>query len=216
VSGFPRIEPLGDSALLVTLGTAVDVALNARVVRLAAAVRGLAWPGVLDVVPAYASLAVFFDPLRTDPDALARRLTGVVAEPSGAGTDEGRLHIVSVRYDGPDLAVVAELTGLAPADVVRRHAARDYRVLFLGFVPGFAYLGPLDPLLVLPRRAEPRRQVPAGSVAIAGAQTGIYPLPTPGGWHLIGRTTLVLFDPDREPPTLLAPGDRVRFAPLDP
>ena len=95
----------------------------------------------------------------------------------------------------------------------RRHSERTYRVLFLGFVPGFGYLGPLDPALALPRRAEPRRRVPAGSVAIAGEQTAVYPVETPGGWHLIGRTDAVLFDPDREVPNLLAPGDRVRFDP---
>jgi len=112
------------------------------------------------------------------------------------------------------LAEVAERTGLSRAEVIRRHTDPTYDVHFLGFVPGFAYLGPLDPALVLPRRAAPRRRVPAGTVAIAGAQTGVYPLETPGGWHLIGHTDAVLFDPARDPPNLLAAGDRVRFSPV--
>ena len=116
-----------------------------------------------------------------------------------------------MRYDGPDLADVAAHCGLSTEEVVRRHTGADYVVYFIGFQPGFAYLGGLDEALHTPRRAEPRVAVPAGSVGIGGAQTGIYPLATPGGWQLIGRTALPLFDPQAEPPTLLAPGDRVRF-----
>ncbi|HEX9167224.1 MAG TPA: 5-oxoprolinase subunit PxpB, partial [Gemmatimonadales bacterium] len=125
--------------------------------------------------------------------------------------EPGREWVIPVRYDGPDLEWVAARTGLNPDEVVRRHSARLYTVYLLGFVPGFAYLGELDPTLVLPRRSTPRQRVPAGSVAIAGAQTAVYPLATPGGWHLIGQTTLRLFDPEREPPALLAAGDTVRF-----
>ncbi len=214
MTGPPEVSPLGDSALLVTLGRTVDPAVNARITALAASLRRLAWPGVTDVVPAYASLAVFFDPLAADPDALAEGLRALaLASEDAPAPPPGPLHRIRVTYDGPDLAEVAERTGLAPEEVVRRHAAATYTVFFLGFVPGFAYLGPLDPALVLPRRPEPRRRVPAGSVAIAGAQTAIYPLPTPGGWHLIGRTDAALFDPARDPPALLAPGDRVRFEP---
>lgn len=213
----PEVSPLGDSALLVTLGAAVDPALSARVTALAASVRRLGWPGVTDVVPAHASLAVFFDPLAADPDALAERLRALaLAAADAPEPPAGTLHRIRVTYDGPDLAEVAERTGLTRDEVIRRHAAPTYTVFFLGFVPGFAYLGPLDPALVLPRRPEPRRRVPAGSVAIAGAQTGIYPLPTPGGWHLIGRTDAALFDPARDPPALFAPGDRVRFEPAAP
>jgi KipI family sensor histidine kinase inhibitor len=217
VSGLPRIEPLGDSALLIVLGEGTDPALVARVVGLAAHVRGAGFSGVTDVVPAYGSLAVFFDPLATNGEALAdqielasRRFGTHAPEPP----TERRTHILPVRYDGPDLAEVAERTGLSRAAVVRRHADPIYDVHFLGFVPGFAYLGPLDPALVLARRAAPRRRVPAGTVAIAGAQTGVYPLETPGGWHLIGRTDVVLFDPALDPPNLLAAGDRVRFSPV--
>lgn len=218
MTAYPRVEPLGDSALLAVLGEGVDLELTARVSRLAVALRDLAEPGVHGVVPAYSSLAVHFDPLATDTEGLARRVAELaVRELRSAAEDprsSHRLHVLPVRYDGPDLAMVAERLGLAPAELTRRHADRTYQVLFLGFVPGFGYLGPLDPRLALPRRDEPRRRVPAGSLAIAGEQTAVYPVETPGGWHLIGRTETVLFDPARDPPNLLAAGDRVRFEPL--
>jgi KipI family sensor histidine kinase inhibitor len=217
VSGLPRVEPLGDSALLVVLGEGTDPALASKVVGLAAHIREAGIPGVTDVAPAYGALAIFFDPLAGDGETLAEQLElatrrfDMEADESPA---ERPTRVLPVRYDGPDLTEVAERTGLERAEVIRRHAAPAYRVHFLGFVPGFAYLGPLDPALVLPRRSEPRRRVPPGSVAIAGAQTGVYPLETPGGWHLIGHTDVVLFDPARDPPNLLAAGDMVRFSPV--
>jgi len=218
VNGFPRIEPLGDSALLLVLGEGTNPALAVRTAALAAHLRAASLPGVFEIVPAYGSLAVFFDRLTAEADRLAERLvqTAGAFEARGAPLGHGRpIHVIPVRYDGPDLAEVGERTGLVPMEVVRRHTEPVYDVYFLGFVPGFAYLGPVDPALVLPRRPTPRRRVPAGSVAIAGAQTGVYPLETPGGWHLIGRTDVVLFDPQRNPPNLLAAGDRVRFSPTD-
>ena len=217
MSPYPRIVPLGDSALLAVLGSGVQLELSRRVARLAAELRSLNAPGLVGVVPAYAALAVHFDPDLADPDALAERLaqlaTAELRREAPGPSDNGTCHVIPVRYDGPDIAAVADRLRLTPAEIVRRHSERTYRVLFLGFVPGFGYLGPLDPALALPRRAEPRRRVPAGSVAIAGEQTAVYPVETPGGWHLIGRTDAVLFDPDREVPNLLAPGDRVRFDP---
>jgi KipI family sensor histidine kinase inhibitor len=137
--------------------------------------------------------------------------------PEALGSDAQTLEI-PVRYggrDGPDLEQVAASLGLSPQEVVRRHAAPSYRIFVLGFAPGFAYLGPLPPELRLPRRAEVRQRVPAGSVAIAGEQTAVYPFETPGGWHILGRTELVLWDPAADPPALLRPGGRVRFAPVD-
>lgn len=215
MSGFPRVEPLGDSALLVVLGEGTDPSLMARVVGLAERIGRARLAGVHDVVPAYGSVAVFFDALRQAGEPLAEQLVLAAQAPEVPADAPRRVtHVLPVRYDGPDLADVAERTGLSPAEVIRRHSEPAYDVHFLGFAPGFAYLGPLDAALVLPRRAEPRRRVPVGSVAIAGAQTGVYPLETPGGWHLIGRTETVLFDPGRDPPNLLAPGDRVRFSPV--
>jgi KipI family sensor histidine kinase inhibitor len=218
VSPYPHVVPLGDSALLAVLGDGVSLELSARVARLSAELHTLRTPGLQGIVPAYAAVALHFDAGLTDADALAEQLAALArAELEQAAPDPsraGRLHVIPVRYDGPDLPAVAEQARLSIAEVVRRHAERTYQVLFLGFVPGFGYLGPLDPGLALPRRAEPRRRVPSGSVAIAGEQTGIYPAETPGGWHLIGRTDRVMFDPNRDPPNLLAAGDRVRFEPI--
>ena len=213
---FPRVEPLGDSALLVVLGEGTDPALTGRVIRLAARLRLVARAGIRDIVPAYGSLAVFFDPT-VDASVLAEELSLAAQRPESEARDETvsrALHVLPVHYDGPDLGEVGERTGLSSGEVIRRHAEPVYHVHFLGFVPGFAYLGPIDPALVLPRRESPRRRVPAGSVAIAGGQTGVYPLETPGGWHLLGHTDTVLFDPARDPPNLVAPGDRVRFVPI--
>jgi KipI family sensor histidine kinase inhibitor len=215
-----RIAPLGDAALTVVLGDRVDPLLGERARRSADAVRAAAasgaLAGVVDVVPAYASIVVHYDPLVVAHAEMAARVAAIVREaPSAMAAAPGRRHEIPVRYDGPDLEEVARRCGLETAEVVARHASVEYRVELVGFVPGFGYLAPLDPALVLPRRDRPRRTVPAGSVAIAGAQTGIYPLATPGGWHLIGRTDVVLFDPAREAPSLLHAGDRVRFVALD-
>jgi KipI family sensor histidine kinase inhibitor len=201
----------------VVLGDQVDPVLNRRVVQLARAIEGTGLAGVREVVPAYAAVTVFCDPL-ADAEAIGRELerlaSGRLSEGPPASEPNPRVLSIPTRYDGPDLELVAERTGLTPEEVIRRHAGREYTVYLLGFAPGFAYLGELDPALRLPRRESPRLRVPAGSVAIAGAQTAVYPLSTPGGWHLLGSTDLVLFYRSRTPPALLRPGDRVRFEPL--
>src|SRR5690606_13055047 len=154
-----------------------------------------------------ASVAVYFDPLAPDAARIEHHLRVIAAHADEVPPlADGRLHEIAVRYDGPDLADVAERTGCSIADVIALHSAREYAVLAIGFAPGFAYLGELDPALVLPRRDTPRTRVPAGSVAIAGAQTGIYPRVSPGGWHLLGTTDAVLFDPTRESPALFRAG----------
>jgi KipI family sensor histidine kinase inhibitor len=217
----PSILPLGEGAWTVTLGDRVDPAIHRQVIALAARIEEADVPGVIETVPAYATVTVFFDPATADADALRATLASLAdpthRPPVQALThqpSDGRLVTVPVRYDGPDLDAVAQASGLPRDEVVRRHSTPEYRVYLLGFAPGFAYLGDLDPALVLPRRGTPRTRVPAGSVAIAGAQTAVYPLPTPGGWHLIGSTSLRMFDPARRPAALLAAGDRVRFEPL--
>jgi KipI family sensor histidine kinase inhibitor len=202
------IHPLGDAALHVQLGRRIDTALNSRAIALAAALRG--HRGVRDVVPGYASVTVHYDPEQVTYRALGQTI-GRRLEKRPELVTLGRLHRIPVVYDGPDLDEAAGTLGMSPAELIRRHAAPTYRVFMIGFVPGWAYLGPLPPELVLPRRSVPRTHVPAGSVAIAGAQTGIYPLPTPGGWHLIGNTRLPMFLPDSDPPLLFRAGDRVRF-----
>jgi 5-oxoprolinase (ATP-hydrolysing) subunit B len=211
----PAFTPLADSALTVTLGDRADAATSARVRIVAAGIRTASLPPVRDIALGYAAVTVWYDALHTSYETMVKTLEPVVRQAAAVtpGTDAapGREHEIAVRYDGPDLGDVARRTGLSVADVVARHTARLYTVYFLGFVPGWAYLGDLDPLLVVPRRTEPRSRVPAGAVAIAGAQTGVYPYAIPGGWHLIGSTSAELFDPMRDPPAVFAAGDRVRF-----
>jgi len=214
VTAAPSVHPLGEGAWTVVLGDKVDPDVHQRVLSLTARLQSAKLQGVLELVPAYAAVTVFFDPLSTDPEALRERLTQLSTEVPSARPPvhpSDRLLTIPVRYDGPDLDDVASRTGLTRDEVIRRHSTPEYRVYLLGFAPGFAYLGDLDPALVLPRRPTPRTRVPALSVAIAGAQTGVYPLATPGGWHLLGTTPLAMFDPAREPAVLLSVGDRVRF-----
>ena len=208
-----RAQPLGDSALTITFGTEKSAELLKRVHASAFAVSAAALPEVEDVVTAYLSLAVFYDSGKTSYGEVAARVLGVCEQTSIAGPAQyaSRTHEISVTYDGADLEDVATALGLSTEDVIARHLARTYSVDLIGFVPGWAYLSELDPALHLPRRTQPRPRVPAGSVAIAGAQTGVYPLVTPGGWHIIGHTDAVMFDPARDPPAILRPGDRVRF-----
>jgi KipI family sensor histidine kinase inhibitor len=171
---------------------------------------------VIDLSPGDGSLLVRFDPERLDPDSVGAHVRFLLPRISAVPEPPARIVTIPVRYggrDGPDLDDVARLTGLPPDEVIARHAGGRYDVRFLGFTPGFAYLGPLDPSLGCPRLDRPRRAVPAGSVAIASDQTAVYPASTPGGWRLIGRTDRVMFDPRRDPMSLLAIGDRVRFEP---
>jgi len=207
----PALVALGDNALVCSFAPPATLATQARVWAVARAARD--WPHVVEVVPGMNNLTVVYDPLKADPLALTARLDAAWDEPpeDQAG---GNLIEIPVHYggaDGPDLDEVARFCKLTTAEVIARHTAAEYVVFFLGFQPGFAYLGGLDPALHTPRRAEPRIAVPVGSVAIGGEQTGIYPSESPGGWQLIGRSTSVLFDPSRAQPSLLAPGDRVRF-----
>ncbi len=192
------IRPAGDRAVL------LELADNAEAVRVAARVRA-SLDGVCDVVPGHRTVLVTW-PGPARPDELEAVVAGddVVSAPP-------REHALSVVYDGPDVAEVAAFASLSPEEVVGRHAAARYVVGFLGFAPGFAYLLGGDERLHVPRREEPRARVPAGSVAVAGVYSGVYPRESPGGWRLLGRTDAVLFDPARDPPALFAAGDRVRF-----
>lgn len=233
-----RVVPLGDAAFLVVLGDVIDERLNRRVHRLTAELAARLRPeaGWERPVPAYASLLVPFDPWRLGSGEALIGLEAALAEvrpgagwgaagpdsadrlgPAAPPEPESPAVEIPVRYggaDGPDLQEVAARCGLRPADVIELHAGSTYRVFLLGFSPGFAYLGPLPAQLVLPRRDEPRSRVPQGSVAIAAEQTCVYPQATPGGWHLLGRTDLPLWDVRADPPARYRPGDRVRFVPL--
>ncbi|GLU34199.1 5-oxoprolinase subunit PxpB [Trinickia caryophylli] len=207
----PRIFPFGDTALVCEVPPPATLECQKRVWAVAALTRQ--WPHVVDVVPGMNNLTIVFDPLSADVSSLAAELA-LAWEQAEIVDAEARVIDVPVRYGGafgPDLGAVAEHTGLSAEEVVARHAGGNYIVFFLGFQPGFAYLGGLDESLHTPRRKVPRIEVPAGAVGIGGAQTGIYPAASPGGWQLIGRTALALFDPAREPFALLQPGDLVRF-----
>lgn len=211
----PAVREAGDSALLLELDDVIDPAVNAAALGLARAIRAAEIRGVRDVVSAIRSVAVYFDPLAIDRD----RLWGLVEQRSGedaAAERRGRIE-VPVVYGGsfgPDLQAIADFAGVSPKAVVDLHAGRDYRVFMLGFLPGFPYLGVVDDRIAVPRHATPRHRVAAGSVGIAGRQTGIYPRESPGGWQIVGRTPLAIFDPQRTPPALFAPGDTVTFVPM--
>ena len=206
----------GDTLLLVEFEASIDPTINQRVIDLGARLQARAGRAVRDIVPGYCSLGVHIDPLHTDLAALERVINDEAAELR----DEPMVHSTPVEIrvsygggNGPDLEAVAEWAKCSADEVVTRHSERTYRVYMLGFVPGFAYLGRVDRSIAAPRHRVPRERVPAGSVGIAGEQTGVYPISTPGGWQLIGRTTAVMFDSARPRPSLLAPGDLVRFVP---
>lgn len=209
------VTPLGDSAITVTVGEGISTELSELVVQRARAIESRRIAGVTDVVPAYASLAVHYEPAIIGYRDLHAHIVDIIDSEIAASplNRQAVEHVIPVRYDGEDLQDVAERAGLSRDDVIEIHSTTEYRVFVIGFVPGFAYLGALDRRLVLPRRESPRKRVPAGSVAIAEAQTGVYPSETAGGWHLIGTTDTRMFDPYRGNPSLLSVGDRVRFTP---
>lgn len=212
------LKPLGDSALLVTLGGGIEPRLNQRVHALAALLDAAPLAGIRETVPAYASLLIHYDPLQLTYSQLTDWIRAQLERSDPAMTRAPRLVKIPTRYggaSGADLEAVAAARGLSPAEVVRLHSGRDYLVYMMGFTPGFPYMGKLDEAIAVPRLAAPRTLVKAGTVAIAGAQTGIYPLDSPGGWNLIGWTPLKLFDPAGDTPFLFAPGDTARFIPTD-
>ena len=221
MTDHPRIVAAGDSAVVLEFEERIDPDVNARAVQVAEAIQAAGLPGVRDVVPTYRSVAVYFDPLRTEFDALARCLEREAAAARPESAAAGAPVRIPVCYGGtfgPDLGAVAAFAGLGEADVVRLHKQPTYRVFMMGFVPGFTYLGPVNPRIAAPRRPTPRVRVPAGSVGIAGLQTGMYPSETPGGWQLVGRTPVRTFDLSRRDPFLLKAGDAVQFyevAPAD-
>lgn len=212
-----RLEPVGAEALLLVLADTPDAYLPQRIACLAEAIHQRLGPQLRELVPGWTTLLLHYDLLLTDPTRLAADLAPLLEQWQSAPPpdEQGRLHRLPVWYGGEDLGAVAEACGLRPDQVIELHCAVEYRVGAIGFAPGFAYLGGLDARLALPRRATPRTQVPAGSLAIAERQTAIYPQASPGGWHLLGLCPQRLFDPAQTPPCPLALGDRVRFEPID-
>jgi inhibitor of KinA len=209
-----RVVPLGDACLSVVFEEKVDPVINARCVALAEGLERQAREGIRDIVPAYHAVAVYFDPRKLDRQILAGALAQAAAVHAPASHEDLPPFEVPVEYggaSGPDLSSVADFAGCAEDDVVRIHSGTVYRAYMLGFLPGFAYLSSVDPRIAMPRLETPRLRVQTGSVGIAGIQTGVYPCETPGGWRIIGRTSLRPYDPAREEPFLFKSGQRVKF-----
>lgn len=217
MSGF-RIAAVGDASLVLEFPPSIDETMAVRCAAIAERVRARRVAAVIDVVPTFHTVAVSFDPLLMARAALERVVRECGESVGGADVADGRIVEVPVRYGGdkgPDLPSVAAFAGCSEAEVVRFHSGKLYRVYMFGFLPGFAYLGTVDERIAAPRLPTPRPRVAAGSVAIAGAQTGVYPFESPGGWQIVGNTALQMYAPDREEPFLFRPADRVRFVPVD-
>ena len=210
------LKPLGDSAILIQLGDAINPALNARVHTLSGLLQTS--PAVIETVPAYCTVLVHYDPLTTTYNQIKNIIEEKISLLDDSTNRPSRRLEIPILYgnaSGLDFESVAATLALSPSELIRLHNEREYTVYMMGFTPGFPYLGILNEKLTLPRMSTPRTRVPAGSVAIAGSQTGIYPVDSPGGWHIIGHTPLKLFDPTSETPFLFAPGDIVKFIPTN-
>lgn len=211
-----RFLPAGDTALVVEFGDRIDRMLSERVLRLSATLREAALAGVVETVPTFRSLLVRYDPVRCDGSDLQRHIASMLDD-DAPSTGKARLWRVPACYESafaPDLEDVAQRAGLSASQVIELHSGTVFHIYMIGFVPGYPYMGDLPQPLVMPRRADPRTRVPPGSIAIAQTMTAIYPIESPGGWHLIGTTPIVLFDATRPRPALFSPGDKVRFEPV--
>jgi len=214
----PQYRIMGDRALLVELGDDVDLKTNNRVRELFVSIKTDPLEGVLETIPSYRSLLLIFDPLKTTLSLLQNRIQQLLQTLDPSQLPDPRKIEIPVVYGseyGPDLEWVAGYHGITPDEVIRLHTAHAYHVYMIGFMPGFPYMGELPKTLITPRRETPRTVVPRGSVALAQAQTGIYSTQSPGGWQIIGRTPLMLFDSERWPPALLEMGDLVKFFAID-
>lgn len=216
---FPRFLQAGEEGMVVEFGDEIDPEINLLVIRLEKELSQEKIEGIEETLPTYRSLFLSFDPLKISFQELKRRLEGIIQFLETQNPVEGKLFRIPVVYGGeygPDLKGVADWKGLSEEEVIEYHTSREYRVFMIGFTPGFPYLGVLPKEIAVPRLETPRLKVPKGSVGIAELQTGIYPLPSPGGWRIIGRTPLELFRPEMDPSFLLSPGDRVRFFSISP
>lgn len=223
-----QIRPLGDAALVIQLGDGIDEAIHRKVKSIITLFEKYPFEGLIETVPAYNSLTVYYNPIevyfsngnsgkKTPYEIVNKTLQDLLAKSSTVNLTNERVVKIPVVYGGdmgPDLEEVASFHGLTPSEVIAIHSSADYLVYMLGFAPGFPFMGGMDNRIATPRKETPRLAIPPGSVGIAGSQTGIYPLETPGGWQIIGRTPLDLFLPAQFPPTLLQPGDRIRFTPI--
>lgn len=211
-----RIKPLGDAALRIDLGEGIDPEVHRRVRAACAALERSAIPGVVEWAAGYTGVTVYYQPHLVRFGDLSQKVDAAIAAGADAAVPPGRLVTLPVCYDGPDLAFVAQHHRLSEQEVIDLHSGPEYLVYMIGFAPGFPYLGGLPERLATPRLEKPRLSVPKGSVGIGGSQTGVYSVDSPGGWRLIGRTSVALYDPSKNPPALLEAGDRVRFLPVPP
>ena len=214
----PRFLLGGDKALYIELGSSIDRGVNRQIKRLVRSIDEASIPGVIDLAPTYCSILVYYDPLRIAVDDLQRRLTSLSQSTTQESSEVARVVEVPSLYGGeygPDLDFVASHNNLSQEEVIGIHTGSDYLVYMLGFNPGFPYLGGMSERVATPRLSTPRVKIPAGSVGIAESQTGVYPLDSPGGWRLIGRTPVPMFDPNRDPPAIAQAGDYVRFVSID-
>lgn len=215
----PQFFPAGDGALVVQFGEEIDPAVNRRAARFTGRVEQAGLRGIRELIPTFCTVAVVYDPCLTTYDKLIRQLRRLLSDGQDGAAGVRRIHVLPVCYGGemgPDLPFVARHSGLTEQEVIQCHSDRDYLIYMLGFLPGFSYLGGLDHRLITPRLTTPRTKIPAGSVGIGGEQTGVYPLDSPGGWQLIGRTPVRPYDPCREPAILYRAGDYIRFSPVTP
>lgn len=211
-------QPIGDQAVCIRLGDRIEPTVHNRVRRWCRALERQAIPGVIEWVPSYTAVTVLYHPAEVTYQRLVQSLERLAEQLDEEPLPQPRIISLPVCYGGeygPDLEALAELCGKTPEEVIRIHSTAEYVVYMMGFAPGFPYLGGLPNEIAAPRLATPRSLVPAGSVGIAGEQTGVYPIATPGGWRIIGRTPIPLYDPTRNPPVLLKAGDRLRFRPIN-
>ncbi|WP_066367410.1 5-oxoprolinase subunit PxpB [Neobacillus fumarioli] len=219
-----QFAPLGDSGIIVKMGDGIDQKTHEKVQALARLLQKHPFEGIIEIVPGFTTVAVFYDPIRLfhlgiefPYNWVLAKLKEIMATLPETSVKDARVVEIPVCYGkefGPDLEVVAVHNGLTPDEVIRIHSETEYLVHMIGFAPGFPYLGGMDERIITPRRSTPRLKIPAGSVGIGGEQTGIYPIESPGGWQLIGRTPQRLFRYEGEPPSLLQAGDLVRFRPI--
>ena len=213
-----KILTAGDSSILIQFGNAIDPDINARIAATVAIIKEQHIEGVVDIIPAFCSLLINYDPRVISYDRMRERMEKILSMEIAADARKKRVYEIPVCYGGtygPDLATIAEHAGLSEQEVIDIHSSTDYLIYMLGFLPGFTYLGGLDERIHTPRLANPRIRIPAGSVGIGGSQTGIYPMDSPGGWQLMGMTPVKTYDPEREVPILVEAGEYIRFVPVD-
>ena len=213
-----KLLTAGDSSILLQFGNTIDPAINRKIAATVQLMREQHINGVTDVIPAFCSLLINYDPRVISYEQIKRRMEALVKIDVTAGDTRKRVFEIPVCYGGeygPDIQNIADHAGMSVEEVIQVHTSRDYLIYMLGFLPGFTYLGGLDERIHTPRLANPRIRIPAGSVGIGGSQTGIYPMDSPGGWQLMGQTPVKTYDPERKPPILVEAGDYIRFVPID-